>query len=240
MSVLLLGTALVGFVCSAVLLRLGLGSMAVRYSIAVLVAYGGFLLLLRAWIAWRLHGRSELDPLDVVDIADVASDLAKGAAKPDVPSFGGGHFGGGGAGGSFDVALADSSASALAADASGDGLVSSAGEGVASSIVEVAGDADDAWPLVLAIALLTSVVVAAGLLVYAAPVLFAEVILDAAIVGGLMRRLRGVEPQSWAIGAIRKTWLVAVGLAIVLGVVGWTMQVVVPGAQSLGDVLRAS
>jgi hypothetical protein len=88
--------------------------------------------------------------------------------------------------------------------------------------------------------LLTSVVVAAGFLVYAAPILFAEVILDAAIVGGLMRRLRGVEPQSWAVGAIRRTWLVAVGLAVVLAVLGWAMATVVPGARSLGDVLRAS
>lgn len=228
MSVLLAGTALVGFVCSAVLLRLGLGSMAWRYAIAVLAAYGGFLLLLRAWIAWRLHGRtSDVDPFEVLD---VATDLrALEGAEPPAPTFGGGGFGGGGAGGSFDVAV----------DAPGGDFASFAGEGVASSIVEATGDADEAWPLVLAIALLTSVVVAAGFLVYAAPVFLAEMILDAAIVGGLMRRLRGVEPQSGAFGAIRRTWLVAVGLTVVLAVIGWSMQKVVPDAQSFGDVLRA-
>jgi hypothetical protein len=128
----------------------------------------------------------------------------------------------------------------VAVDAPGGDLASSAGEAVASSIAEAARDADDAWPLVLAIALLTSVVVAAGFLVYAAPILFAEIILDAAIVGGLMRRLRGVEPQSWAMGAIRRTWLVAVGLAVVLAVLGWSMAFVVPGARSLGDVVGAA
>src|SRR5688572_9067674 len=58
-------TGTIGFLTSFYLLHAGIGRMWVRYPIAILVAYGVFLLLLRVWL-W-LNGRrllGDLNPLD--------------------------------------------------------------------------------------------------------------------------------------------------------------------------------
>src|SRR5262245_48307719 len=50
MSAIAALTGASGFVASWVLLAFGLDSMALRYGLAVLVAYGAFLLLVRIWL----------------------------------------------------------------------------------------------------------------------------------------------------------------------------------------------
>jgi len=59
--VLLLLTGAIGAGASFVLLAAGLESMALRYPVAAAVAYGAFLLMLRAWAAWQV-GQLELAP----------------------------------------------------------------------------------------------------------------------------------------------------------------------------------
>ncbi|HEX8129916.1 MAG TPA: hypothetical protein VF527_12500, partial [Pyrinomonadaceae bacterium] len=67
-SFLLALTGAAGFVISAVLLRLGVTSMSVRYPLAVILAYCVFLLLLRLWLALRRNTGSDSDLLS--DIGD--------------------------------------------------------------------------------------------------------------------------------------------------------------------------
>src|SRR5512139_1773540 len=52
-SVLLLITAFAAFITSAIMIRLEMTSMALRYPIAVLVGYIVFLILLRLWLWWQ-------------------------------------------------------------------------------------------------------------------------------------------------------------------------------------------
>ena len=55
MSLILAATGAAGFVASFVMLHLGVWRMWVRYPLAVLFAYGVFIVLLRVWLL--LHGR---------------------------------------------------------------------------------------------------------------------------------------------------------------------------------------
>ena len=51
---------------------------------------------------------------------------------------------------------------------------------------------------------------------YAAPVLLAEVALDAALVAGIYRKLRKEDARYWLGSALRHTWLPAVIAAVCL------------------------
>ena len=79
MSLILLLTGLAGFLASFSLLQLDVSRMWIRYPIAILIAYGVFLLLLRLWL-W-IYGRDmevDLDP----DLAEVVLDLPSGGYAP--------------------------------------------------------------------------------------------------------------------------------------------------------------
>ncbi|HEX5277217.1 MAG TPA: hypothetical protein VFW42_06075 [Fluviicoccus sp.] len=117
----------------------------------------------------------------------------------------GGEFGGGGASGSF-------------ADGTGES------DGPVEGALEAAAQAEEfAIPLVLMV--LGAVLLFSSLLmVYSAPTLFAELLLDGVLAAGLYRRLSRVERRHWLETAIRRTmwpFLLTAGVAAVLG---WVMQ----------------
>jgi hypothetical protein len=89
----------------------------------------------------------------------------------------------------------------------------------------------------LAVALLAVGLVLSSLFViYSAPMLFAEVLLDAALSAGLYRRLRGIEADHWLQTAIRRTILPFALTALCVTLAGWGMELYAPGANSIGDV----
>ena len=100
-------------------------------------------------------------------------------------------------------------------------------------------DFDDAWPLALAAAVLLGSVLAMFYVVYAAPVLLAEIALDAALVAGIYRKLRKQDARYWLGSALRHTWKPAAIAAACLWVAGTALQWAVPYARSIGDVVRA-
>ena len=71
-----------------------------------------------------------------------------------------------------------------------------------------------------------------------APLLLAEIALDAALVTGIYRRLRKQDTRHWLGSAIRRTWKPALVIAMCLFVVGVVVQWAVPTARTIGDVLR--
>jgi hypothetical protein len=77
---------------------------------------------------------------------------------------------------------------------------------------------------------------AAIYVVYIAPVLFAELLLDAALAAGLYRRVRGIHGDHWVRSAVRRTIGPAIVAAVLLAVSGALMQSVYPGASSIGRV----
>jgi len=99
-------------------------------------------------------------------------------------------------------------------------------------------DLDDAWWLALAALAAAAGLVAVVSVVYSAPVLLAEVALDAALVGTVYGRLRTEERRYWATTAVRQTWVSAVTLIAFMAVLGVALQRLAPGAVSIGDVIH--
>ncbi len=217
MTVIVIATGVAGFLASAALVHLGVTSMGLRYGIAFVIAYGVFLGLVRLWVELyrrRIDGADALDDIpDVYDVPDPSAVLGAG-----------GDFGGAGASGDWDDA-------AVAASGASSGKGSGGGIGGAL-------DLDEGWVIVVPIVMLLGSLIAAFVLIWSAPGLLAELALDVFLVSRLYRRLEHLDRRSWLMTAIRKTWIPAlvVGVLVVAG--GSVIQAVVPEARTMGDVLR--
>lgn len=177
-----------------------------------------FLILLWLWLRTKAE--------DYVDIPDL-SGLVPSGSGDCAPSFagGGGNFGGGGASGSFDGAASfapvESDATPLseAAGAVGDG-------------------ADElAIPLIVIVFAL-GLALASLYVVYAAPILFAELLVDGALSYALYRRIKAADSPHWLESAVRRTALPFVLTGVFASATGAAMAAYAPGAQSIGQVIH--
>jgi len=208
-------TGLAGFLCSALLLHAGMPQMWQRYPTAVLAAYIVFLLLVWAWLRLRSDGVDALDAVDAFDGSGSGRHVAGW-------SGGGGKSGGGGASASFDT---NHEPGLLDELPQVDGLVDGAdlGEGIFVAI---------------AVALAAGAAIGAFWLIWAAPTLFAEILLDATLSAGLYRRLRHLQSGHWLGTAVRKTGWFFLVTAVTLALAGAAIQAMAPGTDSIGDLLR--
>lgn len=206
----------VGFGVSFALLRAGLDSMAWRYGAASIFGYGTFALLLRMWVGWR--GSIDLDPL-----ADpLFPDVSWRSARPEFPElFAGGRSGGGGASAGW---LSNTAGQPVSKSAAG-GLDVDLGD----SFV---------WVLVLLAAAFAGVA-AVGYVIFTAPVLVAELMVDAAIVSTVYRRISISGTHHWAATVIRRTWLAAAVLTLSVMAGGYALQKIAPGTRSIGPAIAA-
>lgn len=231
MSLIVAATGGFGLLTSYVTLQLGLTSMAVRYPLALGVAYLFFLFLLWVWLRAR---EADVDLGDLVDAADlVPTPRSAGASKggPDIVSGGGGDFAGGGASGAFR---------AFAPVTPDHGGVGSSLSSVAGDAVDAVSDADEvAIPLVV-IVFAVGIALASLYVIYAAPVLLAEVLVDSGVSYALVRRLPEADRPHWLASAFRRTVLPLVVTAVFVSVLGAVMASVVPGAVSIGQVMHPS
>jgi hypothetical protein len=210
-------TGMAGFLTSFCLLHLGVSRMWLRYPIAILTAYGVFLMLLGIWL-WLQRHSLDADLLDLDFHRSSASDTAESL------HFGGGDGGGGGAGGSWGESVSSSTSP------------SSASSG--SSAADIGFDLDFGEGCLVVIALLAVVggLVASFYVIYIAPALLAEILVDGAMVAGLYRRVKNIEPGNWLQTAVRRTILPAILAAVFFTVAGVALQKAFPKAQSIGDV----
>jgi hypothetical protein len=96
----------------------------------------------------------------------------------------------------------------------------------------------DGCLIVAAVIVAGGLTIVAGYFVVTAPTLFAEIVLDSLLVGGLYRRIRSPEQEAWFNSALRRTWvpaLVAILLLTLLGVAFWGYA---PDASSIGGVIE--
>lgn len=209
-------TGAAGLLFSFLLLDAGMTSMALRYPLALLAAYGVFLVLLWLWLRTKAE--------DYVDIPDL-SGPAPGGSGDCAPAFGegGGHFGGGGASGTFD-------APASFAPAESDSPLAEAASAV--------GDADElAIPLIV-LAFALGLALASLYVVYIAPMLFAELLVDGALSYALYRRIRGADSPHWLASAVRRTALPFLLTGGFVAAAGVAMAAYAPGAHSIGQVIQ--
>jgi hypothetical protein len=219
MSLLVSLAGLAALLCSFVLLRAGLERMGLRYFVAAAIGYLVFLALVRAWLFYQRRRWDEL-----LDVPDLGGGGGSGSAsEPPTFSGGGGSFGGGGAQGSFGPSEAPAPVS------------SSGGSGA----LDLVSDLDDAWPIALGLAALLAGLAALAFVIFASPVLFAEVLLNAAVVGAVYRRARRRSRAHWLHGVVRRTWLAALALCLFVAAAGFLLQATAPEARSLGAVLRS-
>jgi hypothetical protein len=202
-SLILLLTGLTGFLASFVLLRVGIDAMWLRYPIAILVAYGVFLILLRVWLSLSRPRDWGFD-VDVVDTTvEVVSDVTETAVTStrSVSSIASTNsFGSTGFDFNFDV------------------------------------DLDDGWIIIPILIALAAGIIAALYVVYIAPALLAEVLLDGVLMAALYKRVKSIEHQHWLRGAIRQTVVPAIVVIVFFTVAGFLMQMGAPDARSIGEV----
>jgi hypothetical protein len=230
----------VAFLTSFAGLSAGIDSMALRYALASIAGYLAFVVLIRGWIAirrgWQPDGNVDVpNPFDVLDVTDLGGRGASSGARA-VKSFAGGRSGGGGGGSTWisepverAAYVRGSSSSSSSSSAAGDAL-----EGVGGSL-----DLDDGIFIVIAILAALGGVVCIAYVIYIAPVLLAEVALDAALVSAVYRRLRREDAGHWTGAVFRRTWIPAAILVIFMFVAGFAAQQFAPDARSIGGVIRA-
>lgn len=234
MMLIVVATTVVGFFASVGLLALGVESLWLRYPLAVAIAYLAFLTLLWCWL--RL--RSDLfDGSEVLDVLDVAPSGEPGP-NPEPCAFGGGEFGGGGAGGSFDDAPLPAHPSAGTDVAVHDQGATSTAGGIAEQ-ASGALDLEELAVVLVAIAALFAALWAALWLVWGAPLLLAELAFDAAFAAGLYRRVRHVRGDHWLRTAFLRTAGPFAAVMLLFALAGGVMQHVVPDARSVGRVVEA-
>jgi hypothetical protein len=224
MSAILLLTGATGLLLSFLFLHMGLTRMLIRYPVAILLAYCLFLYLLRVWLH---HHRSRMRDssvdfnfFDLLDIGRVgARDVRIGEARF---KFGGGDSGGAGAARSFGESVAGKSS-----------------ENSPKSLGGISFDMDEGvWLIVLPVIAIACVFVGFIYVVYSAPAIMAEILLDGFLIGGLYKGIKKVDAQYWLQGAIRRTWLPLLAVIIIFSIAGAAIQNILPDAQSFGDVWR--
>ncbi|HEU4561766.1 MAG TPA: hypothetical protein VFS20_28335, partial [Longimicrobium sp.] len=191
---------------------------------------------------------------DVFDVVPGRSGGGGGGGSGPRGFGGGGGFSGGGAGGSWGgpaapapipaAAPMGSSAGALRMQGLTGGAASSRGSGSGFKLGLPSLDLDDDSGVLIALILLVvaavALVMAAGYIVIIAPALLAELVVDGIVVAGLYRRVREIDDARWLRTAVRKTWIPALVVALLLGGVGYGVQRALPEARSVGDVWRAA
>lgn len=246
MSLLVAMTGAAGFLTSFGLLKGGVDSMALRYPVAVGVAYGIFLLLLRIWLKMQEKSWSDIVDLPDGNAVELALEgvqgLGRGLGQGVGRGFsgGGGSFGGGGSSTSFEAPVSPLVASTpppAPAIVRSSGGSSGGGKGFSFDF-----DLDDsAFLVVIAVVLVALAALGAAVwVIWSAPVLLAEVLVDGLIMTALYRRLRQrEEPTHWLLSAIRRTWIPALVVAILFSFAGYLLQKAVPEAKSIGPAVRA-
>ena len=230
MFILVSLTGLAGLLASFLMLLAGVETMALRYVLAMGVAYAVFMLLLWLWLRTRAD-----DYGDLIELTNVDGGIGPSAAKtsPDF-SGGAGSFDGGGA--SADV---DFSSDGL----TGDGGVSELLSGPAEAVASADEGAIPLAVLLMVVALALGVVgmaLSSLFVVWSAPMLFAEITVDALLSAGLYRRLRHLEARTWLHTALRRTIVPFVLTTLVMGAAGLGMQHYAPEARSIGQVIKAA
>lgn len=101
------------------------------------------------------------------------------------------------------------------------------------------GDADILGVVIIALIALAGLLFAAFSIITIAPLLLAELVVDAALAAGLYRHVRNMDRQRhWLTTALARTLWRFAAVAVLAAAAGAAIQWLVPGADSIGDLFR--
>jgi hypothetical protein len=245
MSLILAATGAAGFLASFLMLHLGVSQMWLRYALAVLLAYAVFLFLLRIWL--YLHSREPKGNLSDYALDLVPTDLGR-ATEASASAFGGGgDFGGAGAGGSWDGGVSAGMQNAAPSGdvggvtvSGGGGSGGGSGGGLLSGLDIFDADSEGCVFFLLAVALVVAGTLAALYVVYAAPLLLAEILVEGVLLSGLYRGMERARRAGgdWLGAAVRRTWLPVLLTLVTFAAAGYFLQRAAPRARSIGEAWR--
>lgn len=218
---------------SAILLHVGMHSMALRYGLVLAAGYGVYLLLVRLWAEAMLRSSWDL-PVDLPVNLSWPGGGAPGEAGAQL-SGQGGSFAGGGASGGWDSGgeALGSVAENLAEGA--DGVDLSAGlDGVDAEGVVL-------LPVLLVFGLLLLALTGAGSLLWLmfGSELFLAVAVEVSFALLMARTLYVMEREGWLLVALRLSWKPVLGALLVTVALGWACDFFFPQADTLAQVVRA-
>ena len=220
MALLVALTGGCGLLASYTLLQTGLDTMGLRYPFALLLAYLFFLFLLWLWLRTNAE-----DYIDAPDISGMDHDIGLANYHSEIVSGHGGTFDGGGASGDYASSVTSTN------DVS-ESSIDSAG-----SVGDIGDPGELAIPIIV-IALAIGIALASLYVVYIAPVLFAELLVDGALSCVFFRHLDGQETQHWLTNTFRRTAIPFLITGIFLSAAGAAMSHYAPGAVSVGQVVK--
>lgn len=250
MLLLITLAASLGLLASAWMLRHGWHNMGLRYGLACLVAYPGFLSMLSIWL-WLLRRGDRRRALAGAGMAASAGAQFASGVQPEQDGRNRRNDGSGidagflgdiplnislsksahqwqGGGGSFDGGGASANVDFSLADG-GDaaGLADGIDLGEALGLLIFAVSV-----VSLIAATLYSVVTMLGM----APVLFSELIFDALLAAGLYRRFGYRTDRHWLETAVQRTWRPFLAVLLLVSASGLLLSLVWPDAVTLGEV----
>jgi hypothetical protein len=215
------------FVTSFVLMSLHVHWMAIRYGVAAVAGYGTFLLLLQAWVRWR-WSRVQLNA-DGNDVIDAGSNLdipipslSGGGSGPSFAG-GGGRSGGGGASGAWDSPGQSASSVKIGGGKGGGGGLDL--------------DGDDLFWVIVAVVAAFGGAIAIGYVIWIAPTLLAEAVVDGAVAGKVYHGMQKQDHEFWTEEIFKRTIVSGLVVIVCAIVAGYAFNKIAPEAVSIGGVL---
>jgi hypothetical protein len=256
MALLLTISGGVAFLVAFGLLHAGIVSMAARYGVAAIVGYVLLLCMFRFWL-WAVVRRiARVEQESDNAVGDIIADVLSDVPLPDIdsaeaPLGGGGGFGGAGGGSSWGGGHSPAAEHGLQASrhairtsprshvfsAHHVGSESSSG-GDGGFDIGIDIDLDDGWIIVIPIIAAVAIGAVVIGVVWTAPTLFAELLLDALVGAGIYRGLRRWETSYWLESAVRRTRWAAAAVIFIAITTGYLIQHFAPGTVSIGDLWR--
>lgn len=99
-------------------------------------------------------------------------------------------------------------------------------------------DFDEGLVVIAFVAAFSAALIACWYVIFSAPSLFAEILIDGVCSAGLYRRIQTLESRHWLESAVRRTAVPFVLVALSFMVAGGVSQRYAPAAASLGGVLK--
>ncbi len=245
MTVILVATFAVGLLTVHGLFAIHVAKLWMRYAIAVIVAYGAFLGLLKIWLVYfaicikHAHGKSSAGGVDISDFCDFSGGGSSSGSSSSVSdlSSGGGKFGGGGASGSWGDGESQPviAAPVKSGSASSVSHGSSSGGGFGLDL-----DGDEMILVLIIIAVAAAVIGAGAYLIWAAPTILSDTAFNAVLASALIHKTKKVSHPEW-VGSVMHATAIPFAIVFALTVLmGWYAQHICPSALRVRDAVHCA